>query len=135
MENQIMKSKESDLSKKGLWFGKIETKEDALKTIKNSSNGFYLLAALQIFVGYFILGIPMILDGMIYAVLSFFLRQYKSIVASVFLVLVSVGAFVVTAINQFSGGLGGKNTFLAIVMVWASIRALQATVKLYKLEK
>ncbi|MEI6660241.1 MAG: hypothetical protein WCK91_02355 [bacterium] len=135
MENQITTSTDSKPPKKNAWFGKIETKEEALKVIKDSSNGFYFLAALQIVIGYFLLGLPAIIDGVIFAVLAFLLRKFNSMVVAVLLLLLSVGAVVVTAINQFGGGTGGRNTILAVIMIWTSIRAVQATFKLHKLEK
>lgn len=135
MENQILTPTETKPPKKNAWFGKIETKEEALKIIKDSSNGFYFLAALQIVIGYFLLGLPAIIDGVIFAVLAFLLRKFKSMVVAMLLLLLSVGGIVVTAINQFGGGTGGRNIILALIMIWVSIRAVQATAKLHKLEK
>ncbi len=135
MENQIVVTKEQKPPKKNAWFGKIETKEEAIKVIKDSANGFYFLAALQIVIGYFLLGLPAIIDGAMFGVLAFLLRQFKSMVVAVLLLLLSLGGAVVTAINQFGGGTGGRNTILALIMIWVSIRAVQATFKLRKLEK
>ena len=135
MENQTVPTTETKPPKKNAWFGKIETKDEALKVIKDSSNGFYFLAALQIIIGYFLLGLPAIIDGVMFGVLAFLLRQFRSMVVAVLLLLLSVGGVVVTAINQFGGGTGGRNTILALIMIWVSVRAVQATFKLHKLEK
>jgi cobalamin synthase len=135
MENQAITPTESKPRKNNTWFGKIGSKEDAIKVIKDSSNGFYFLAALQIIIGYFVLGLTTIIDGVIIAVLAFVLWKFRSIVAAVFLLLFSIVSIVVTAINQFGGGTGGSNTILAVLMIWISIRAVQATFKLHKLEK
>ena len=51
--------------KKNSWFGKIETKEEALKVIKDSSYGFFFLAVLQAVIG-FALGMNLWLDAILY---------------------------------------------------------------------
>lgn len=120
--------------KKNAWYGKIETKEEALKVIKDASNGFYFLAALQIVLGYFIMGTEAIIDGVLFAVCAFLLRKFNSRVVAVILLLLSVGGLVVTAINQFGGGTGGRNIILAVIMIWTSVRAIQATFGLKKFQ-
>lgn len=135
MENQTIIPAESKPPKKNVWFGKIETKEEAIKVIKDSSNGFYFLAALQIVISYFLLGLPSIIDGVIFAVFAFLLRQFKSMVVAVLLLLLSVGGLVVTGINKFGGGTGGQNLILAVIMIWVSVRAIQATFGLKKFQQ
>ena len=120
---------------KNTWFGKIETTENALKVIKDVSNGFYFLAVLQIVLGYFIMGTSAIIDGVLFAVCAFLLRKFNSRVVAIILLLLSVGGLVVTRINQFGGGTGGRNLFLAVIMIWVSIRAIQATFGLKKLQQ
>ena len=121
--------------KKNAWYGKIETKEDALKVIKDASNGFYFLAVLQIALGYFIMGTEAIIDGAIFAVCAFLLRKFNSRVVAVILLLLSIGGLIVTGMNKFSGGAGGQNLILAIIMIWVSIRAIQATFGLKKFQQ
>ena len=135
MENQTVTTGETKPPKKNVWFGKIETKEEAIKVIKDSSNGFYFLATLQIVIGYFLFGFPTIIDGVIFGVLAFLLRQFRSMVVAVLLLLLSVVGVVVTVMNQFGGGTGGRNIILALIMIWASVRVMQATFKLHKLGK
>ena len=120
--------------KKNAWYGKIETKEEALKVIKDTSNGFYFLAALQIVLGYFIMGREAIIDGVIFAVCAFLLRKLNSRAVAIILLLLSVSGLVVTGINKFGGGTGGRNITLAVVMIWISIRAIQATFGLRKFQ-
>lgn len=120
--------------KKNAWYGKIETKDEALKVIKDASNGFYFLAALQIVLGYFIMGTEAIIDGVLFAVCAFLLRRFNSRVVAVILLLLSIGGLVVTAINKFGGGTGGRNIILAVIMIWTSIRAIQATFGLRKFQ-
>lgn len=120
--------------KKNAWYGKIETKEEALKVIKGASNGFYFLAVLQIVLGYFIMGASAIVDGVIFAVCAFLLRKLNSRAVAIILLLLSVGGLVVTGINKFGGGTGGRNIILAVIMIWTSIRAIQATFGLRKFQ-
>ena len=135
MENQILTPTQTPPPKKNNWFGKIETREEALKVIKDSSNGFYFLAVLQIVIGYFLLGASAIVDSVILAILAFLLRKFNSMVVAILLLLLSLAGIVVTGINRFGGGTGGRNIILAVIMIWVSVRAVQATLKLHKLEK
>jgi uncharacterized membrane protein HdeD (DUF308 family) len=122
-----MSSQES--KKRPGMFGKIETKEDALKVIKDTAIAFYVVAALQIVLAFFI-GLSAIIDGIIYIVLAFLLQKFNSrIVAVLMLILTGIGV-VVTAMNRLGSGQGGRNILLALVMIWASIRAIQATFRL-----
>ncbi len=88
--------------KKNAWFGKIETKEEALKVIKDASMGAS-------------------------AIIS-------RVVAIIFLLL-SIAVTVYTRKNKFGGGTGGKNIILAVIMIWTSIRAIQATFGLRKFQQ
>jgi len=119
--------------KKNTWFGKIETRDEALKVIKDASNGFYFLAVLQVVLGYFIMGTEAIIDGVIFAICAFLLRKFNSRVVAVILLLLSIGGLVVTGINKFGGG--GQNLFLAVIMIWVSVRAIQATFGLKKFQQ
>ena len=113
-------------------FGRIETKEDALKVIKDTAIAFYVVAALQIVLAFFV-GFSVIIDGIIYVVLAFLLQKLNSRVVAVLLLIVTGIGAVFTFMNRFGGGQGGRNIFLALVMIWASIRAVQATFSLNKL--
>lgn len=125
---------DSKPKKKNPWFGKIESREDALKVIKDSSNAFYVIAAIQAGIGVF-LAPSMILDGVIYAVLGFLLRKFNSRIVAVLLLLFSALAVFATVSNQFGrDGTGGSNIVLAVIILWAAVRAVQATFKLPKLK-
>ena len=124
--------------KKNAWFGKIETREEALKVIKDSSYGFFFIAVLQAVIG-FALGMNLWLDAVLYLIFGGILLKFKSRVAAILLLLLTSGALVMTFINKInpdpSSRTGGTNLFLAVIMIWTSIRAIQATFKLHKLEK
>jgi hypothetical protein len=121
--------------KKNTWFRKIETRDEALKVIKDASNVLYFLAAFEIVLGYFIMGVGAIVDGVIFAVCAFLLRKFNSRVVAVILLLLSIGVLIVTGINKFGGGSGGRNLSLAVIKIWVSIRAIQATFGLKKFQQ
>ncbi len=135
MENHTTAMTKTKSTKKNVWFGKIETKEEALKVIRESSTGFYFLAAAQIVLGYLVFGSTAIVDGVAFGVSAFLLRQFRSRIVASLMLLLTVASVMMTATNLFGVGTGGRNILLAFVMVWASIRAIQATFKLHKLEK
>lgn len=118
--------------KKNSWWGVIETKEDAIAVISGSSKGFYLIAVLYCVLGYFV-GSSIIFDGVLYAIFAYLLHKFKSRIAAICLLLLSLISLVSTLDNKFGSGTGGKNIILAACMIWISIRALQATFKLKKL--
>lgn len=116
-------------------FSKIETREDALEVIKDSSNGFFVVAAIQIAIGIFLMP-SIILDGVVFAVLGLLLRQLHSRVVAVLLLMVSISSLVMTIMNKFDAEThGGSNIYLAGIMVYVSVRAIQATFKYQTLLK
>lgn len=114
------------------FFSKIETRVDALQVIKEAAYTFYIVGGLQIIVS-FIIGFQTIIDGVLFIVFGFLLHWFNSRIAAVILLLLSGGGLAVTAINQFGGGPGGRNIFLALIVFWMSVRATQATFKLESL--
>lgn len=121
--------------KKSRWFSKIETREDALKTIKDSSWAFLFVAALQGALGVLVLQQhSMLLDAAVFAVAALALRRYNSRAAAVVLLVVAFFMAGTTLANRLgiqSGG--GNNIFLAAIVVWAAVRAVQATYRLRRL--
>ncbi|MFA6549943.1 MAG: hypothetical protein WCT36_01140 [Candidatus Gracilibacteria bacterium] len=109
--------------------GKIESKEEAVKVIKDCSNAFLLLAAIEVIAGLVLLGTAAIIDGVVFAILAIILRKFHSRVAAIILLLLSLASVIVTIMNNVSGGTGGSNIILAIVIVYASARGIQATFK------
>lgn len=105
---------------------KIETKDEATKIIKDCSNAFLVLAAIQI-IGGFVIGDGLIFDGILYLILSLILKKLNSRIVAILLLLLSLFSVVITAINMFGGGQGGKNILLALLTTWAGVRAVQAT--------
>jgi cobalamin synthase len=117
-------------SQKKILFAKIETREDALKTVKDASIGFFAVAVLQALLATFIAP-SLYLDAAILAVLAGALWKWNSRLAAVLLVVVSGGEAVVTVLNRLGVmAQGGKNVILAFIMLVVAIRAVEATYKL-----
>ncbi len=116
--------------KKRVLFLKIESRDDALKVVKDASMGFFFVAGLQAAVSYWV-GISVLYDAAIYAIGGYFLRRYNSRAAAVVLLILTVLATGVTLANRIGRKLGGgNNIFLAVILLWAAIRAVEATFKL-----
>ncbi len=112
-------------------FARIESRDDALKTVRDAAAAFLFLAVLQGALGFF-LASSMLIDAVAYLVLALALRQWHSRVAAMVLLLFALGAASVTVLNRV--GLthsGGGNVFLAIIVLVVSIRAVEATFKLH----
>jgi hypothetical protein len=118
-------------AKKKVWFSKIESRDDALKMVKDASMAFFFIAGLQAALS-FLLGYEILFDAVIYAVGGFFLRRSNSRVAAVILLLLAIVSIGVTFANKVGANLGGgSNIFLALIVLWAAIRAVEATFKLH----
>ena len=114
--------------KKGM-FAKLESREDALKTIKDCAMGFFVVAAIQAGLGYFIAP-SLIIDAVLYAVLAGIMLKWKSRIAAVFLLVIACFAVYMTVLNRLGmAAEGGNNIFLAAIILWAAIRSVEATFK------
>jgi len=115
--------------KKGV-FSKIETKDDALKVIRDAAIGFFCVAGLQGGIGFFFAP-TLVVDAVVIAVLAFLLIAWKLRTAAV-LLLIYAGITTITTVLAKVGVLsqGGTNIGLVLVILWAGIRATEATFKL-----
>lgn len=117
--------------KKNSWFSKIESKEDALKVIKDTTTAFIAIAILQAILSFFV-GRSILIDGIINAGGAFFLRRFNSRTAAVVLLVVATVSVGTTIANLLGAGLGtGTNILLAIIVFWAGVRAVEATFKFH----
>jgi hypothetical protein len=124
---------------KSKWFKAIQTKEEALKTIKDSSSAFFFVAVLQAAIGIWLgtqypnsgfdVGETMI-DVAIYAVCAAWLRWGRSRTAAVILLIAATVAFAMTIGAQLKIIEGGKNIWLSLIVFWAAVKAVEATFKL-----
>ncbi|HEV7367354.1 MAG TPA: hypothetical protein VGN76_16025 [Gemmatimonadales bacterium] len=116
-------------TKTGL-FSPIETREAALKTVRDASIGFLFLAGLQAAVGLAIAP-ALLVDAMVLGSLGLWLMKSSSRVAAVLLLVVAVLEAMVTVLNKLKvTHSGGTNIFLGILMVIVAVRAVEATFKL-----
>jgi hypothetical protein len=122
---------ENAKKKKPILFKVIETKEEALKTIKDASYAFLFVAVLT-GAASFILGAALVIDAVLYLVLALLLFWLKSRTIAVLLLVFSCMSLIVTVLNRMGMmNEGGGNIFLAIIIVWISIKAVEATFKLH----
>ncbi len=127
----LLPTRQSEGAKTKGWLSKIESRDDALKVVKDTSMGFFFIAALQVGLS-FIMGFSILLDAIIYAVGGFFLRRFGSRAAAVVLLLLATAEAGVTFANRVGANLGGgNNIFLALIILLAAIRAVDATFKLH----
>jgi hypothetical protein len=113
------------------WFSPIESRQDALKVIKDSSNALFFVAALQVAMSFFLRAYSILWDAALLVLLSFILRRFNSRAAAVILLVVAVAEAGVTFANRVGMNLGGgNNVILAVIIVYAAYRATRATYKL-----
>lgn len=126
-------TKKKDFKK--IWVDKIETEENATMVVKDVSYGLFFVAGLLVIVA-FLLKTAGIIDGLLFAILAFLLLRFKSRIAAISLLLLSIASVIVTFMNKISStNRGGTNIFLAVVILWSSIRAIQATLVLAKVKR
>lgn len=121
------------------WFKSIQTKEEALKIIKDASLAFFFVAALQGTIGIWLatqypssgfdVGVTMI-DVAIYTVCAAWLRWGRSRAAAILLLIAATVAFGTTIAAQLKIIEGGKNVVVALIVFWTAVKAVEATFKL-----
>ena len=118
--------------KKNSWFSKIENRENALKVVKDTSSAFVAIAVLQAVLSYFV-GFFILLDAVINLGGSFFLRRFNSRAAAVVLLILAIISIGVTIANMLGAKLGNSgNILVSLIVLWAAIRAVEATFKLHR---
>lgn len=127
------KKKKREMNKK-VWWGPIENKELAEHIVNETAKGFYILAGLQAIIG--ILLFPgYILNAILLALIAYWMHKTKSRVAAIILLILSVLSVIGTLMAMVGEVIGGTNIILAILFLWLSIRATQATGKLSGLKR
>jgi hypothetical protein len=115
---------------KKAFFGKLETREDALKTVRDAAYACFFVAALLAVLS-FAFGRAVFIDVGIYLVVGLMLFFLRSRVAAVAFVMVASVSLGVTAANLAGAQLGGgSNIIVAVLMFYAAIRSVEATFKL-----
>jgi hypothetical protein len=121
------------LEKKIAWLSKIETREDALEVVKVASYAFFFVAALQMVLFLAVdSGAALVVAGIALAG-GAALRVHSRAAAFVLLAVSGIEALATVA-KMFGAHPGiGSNVFVAGVMVWVAVRAVQATLALERM--
>lgn len=111
-------------------FAKIRQQEDAVKVVGAASLAFFIAGGLFMILSHWY-GSELLVNGLAYVVLGFLLRQFKSRMIAILLLLLAI-VTALMAIGVFSGHgfSGGLNIILAAIVVWVGARAVEATFKL-----
>jgi len=110
-------------------FSKMESREDALKMIKDYSKAFFFVAVLMAGLGYFIEP-GLFFDAVLYAVLAGAMLKWNSRIAAVLLLIMIGGSLYSTILNLMGQeSEGGTNIVLTIFLLVAAIRSVEATFK------
>lgn len=118
--------------KKNALFGKLDTREDALKAVRDCAGGFFVVAAINGLLGVFLFP-AMLIDAALLGGLALIMRQWHVRWAAVVLLLLSLFILVSTVGNRLGiTSQGGTNVFLAVLMVIVGFRSVQATFMLAK---
>ncbi len=111
-------------------FAKIRQQEDAVKVVGAASLAFFIAGGLFMILSHWY-GSELLVNGIAYVVLGFLLRQFRSrMIAILLLLLAIVTALMAVGVFSGHGFSGGLNIILAAIVVWAGARAVEATFKL-----
>ncbi len=128
---ELLPTRQSEGAKNRGLFSKIESRDDALKVIKDSSTGFFFVAVLQAALSFWV-GFSALFDATVYVVGGFFLRRFNSRAAAIVLLLLATAEAGFTFANKAGANLGGgNNIFFALIILGTAIRAVDATFKLH----
>jgi hypothetical protein len=134
---------------KSRWVKPIKSREEALKIVKDTSTVFFIVAGIQAIIGLAVVaqftnsGFDFsrivtdagLIDAGLYVAIASWLRWGRSRLAAVLLLLmalISLGATTAAKLENISGG---KNIWLALILLWAASKAVEATFKLPEFEK
>jgi hypothetical protein len=101
-----------------------------LKDVKGGSIYFYVIGGLQILL-WFVLGQLMIVDGVLNITLSFLVHKFRSRVAAICLLGITLLAIMSTIVAFAAGEHSAMVSPIGIIIrLWASIRLVKATFSL-----
>ena len=112
-------------------FSEITSRKHAVKVTRGCAGAFYMIAAIQGLIGYFIVP-EMIFSGVVWAFFSSLLLMFKSRIVSIILVLLAADfavAMVLNSLDPDSVG-GGGGIWMAVFILLVAGRALLATISL-----
>jgi hypothetical protein len=122
-----------------IWWYEIDTPEKAKRIVRDTAKGLFTIAVVMVLAS-FILGGFVLLDSAILVALGLWLLWRQDRPPATVALLYASYTFVMTAINWWgyvssTGGGSGRNIVLAIIVLWASIRSVQATYKFSRLRE
>jgi hypothetical protein len=120
------------------WFKAIQTREEALKIINSTSACFFVVAGIQAAVGLLLSSYAgggfdpadFLVNAVLYVVFAAWLRWGGSRIAAVILLFIAIAALAMTVGAQLKIIKGGQNIWLAVIVFWAAVKAVEATFKL-----
>ena len=118
------------------WFAAITTRDEALKIIHDTAMGFFAVAGIQLLLGLFLManssnvGADVLIDVPLYAGLAAWLKWGRSRAAASLLLVAALVSAVTTVLGQLRIIDGGRNMVLAVIVLWAAVKAVEATFKL-----
>lgn len=131
-ENPSPPPRQTRTPRRASLLGRISTRAEAERMIKDCTLAYYLLAAVLLIIAIFA-QTNIWLDALLYAALAFWLQRFQSLIAAILLLLAAILVFVATMLNWPGATVQGRNALLGVFMIWTSARAVEATLKLPKL--
>lgn len=117
------------------FFGKLNSHYEALAMVKDTSNAFFIIAALQLLSALLASSLIGLLDPSLNFAGALVLRRTNSRVAATLLLLLASIATLIFLLGytdiQFSAHTGSMALIFALVGLWAGVRATEATFKLH----
>ncbi|RTD96249.1 hypothetical protein EJO68_07900 [Variovorax atrisoli] len=112
------------------FFSRLDSHYAAVEMIKDASKALWIVAALQAISA--LIGDKLgLMDAALNAVCAFGIARFRSRVAAGFALLLALGTLGFAGYRMAAGGgVSGAGALIAVFAVWASARALEATVKI-----
>ncbi len=117
--------------------GRIDSRKAALQMVKDCGNAFYVVAALNAVIAMVLTLVAVddlsrLGDAAVYGLLGYFIREQRSRIAACLAVVFASLVVGITAANLlgFGTGTGGFNILLAVIVMLAAVRSVEATFKL-----
>lgn len=117
-------------TKKDSLFGKIISKDEAIKVIKSSFIGLLIISIIQIILGFYFDSLSIVIDGIIFLILAVLVKKFKSRISAIILLILSL----ITLVSNFIFEDGGSKV-LSFILIYLGIRIVQATFKYNQKEK
>jgi hypothetical protein len=112
------------------FFSTIKNRGDAQLMIRYVVLGYYLLSGVLVILALFNRSTVWV-DALVYAGLAYALGRSHSRAIAIILALLSLGLLATTLVQVPAEAIRGRNPLVAFFMLMSSLRAVEATFKLY----